>query len=370
MADSHLERWGAASLLAVCLLIGTPVLLAQLAGDRPTIGPPWLWWCCYLGFLGLLTLTFRDDVPRGAPLPVAVAVAGAATVLTAPRAGWTSILLVFVAGLAAHLASRRVTVAVVAANSAVAATAAVLLDGTFAEVALTGLIYGTLQVCTVWAVRSEQRETAARRRLAVANAELRATSALLAESSRAGERLRIARELHDLLGHQLTALALELEVAAHRSEPPARAHVERARGLAKELLGDVRTAVGELRAGTPDLGRALAAIVADLPRPRVHLDVDAAVDADEACTAALIRCVQEAVTNTIRHGDAENLWIEVGRSGTGEIVLTARDDGRGASVLRLGHGLTGVRERIGQLGGTVAFDTRSGFTLSARVPAP
>jgi signal transduction histidine kinase len=222
----------------------------------------------------------------------------------------------------------------------------------------------------VWAVRSEQREAAARRRLAVANAELRATTALLAESSRAGERLRIARDLHDLLGHQLTALALELEVAAHRSEPPARAHVERARGLAKELLGDVRTAVGELRAGSPDLSRALAAVVADLPHPRVHLKVDDAVEADEACTAALIRCVQEAVTNTIRHAAAENLWIDVGRSATAEIVLTARDDGRGTSVLRLGHGLTGVRERIGQLGGAVSFDTRSGFTLCARVPAP
>ncbi|WUI02604.1 histidine kinase [Spirillospora sp. NBC_00431] len=378
MADSRLERWGAASLLTVCLLVGSPVVLRRLAGEKLTIGPAWLWWACYLGFLALLTLTLWAATPEPPgrlrldrrTLLLGAAFAGAATVLLAPRAGYTSILLVFITGLAAHLTSRRATGTLLAANSAVAAAPALLTGGTATDVTLVALIYAMLQICAVWAVRSEQREAAARERLAVANAELRATTVLLAESSRAGERLRIARELHDLLGHQLTALVLELEVAAHRSDQPARRHVERARGLARDLLGDVRTAVGELRARPARLHRALAEIVADLPRPRVHLSVDHTIEPDEACTAALIRCVQEVVTNTIRHAAAENLWIELGRAGTGEIVLTARDDGRGASILRLGNGLTGVRERIAQLGGAVSFDTRSGFTVNARVPAP
>ncbi|MFB4315937.1 sensor histidine kinase [Actinomadura sp. 21ATH] len=370
MADSHLERWGAASLLAVCALIGVPILLAD---EPPTTGPPWVWWSCYLGLIALFVLGFREKPPervvRRLQLP-GLALTGAATVLLAPRAGYTAILLVFITAYAAHLSSWRTVVALLLANSTVAGGAAALGEGTVMEIALTGLIYAMLQLCTVWAVRSEQREAAARRRLAAANTDLRAATALLAESSRAGERLRIARELHDLLGHQLTALVLELEVASHRSDPAARKHVERARGLARELLGDVRTAVGELRTGTPDLRRALAEVVAELPYPRVHLDVDATLEPDEACAAALIRCVQEAVTNTIRHSGAANLWIDVARSGAGEIVLTARDDGRGTSALRLGHGLTGIRERVAQLGGAVSFDTRAGFTLSARVPAP
>lgn len=370
MAKSHLAVWGAASVLAVCLLVGAPVAFS--AGDV-TIGPSWLWWACYLGFLALFTSALLDDAPRRAgrrALLLAVAAAGAATVLLGVQAAWLAILLVFVTAVTAHRTTLRDTAAMLGFNSAVAGAAPMLRDGTVMDVLLTASLYTMLQVCTVWAVRSEQRESAARERLAVANTELRAATALLAESSRSAERLRISRELHDLLGHQLTALVLELEVAAHHSAPPAADHVARARGLARDLLGDVRTAVGELRAPNPPLHRALAEIVADLPHPRVHLSVAGEVEPDEARTAVLIRCVQEVVTNAIRHAEAENLWIDIGRTGRGEILLTARDDGRGASVLRLGNGLTGVRERIAQLDGEVSFDTRSGFTVRARVPAP
>lgn len=338
-----------------------------------TLGPAWLWWACYLAFLTLFALTLLDALPGGgarrALLLSGLVASGAATVLLGAGAAWLAILLVFTTAIATHRTPPRTTVAILVFNSAVAGTAPALRDGTVVDVTLTALLYTMLQVVSVWAVRSERREAAARERLAVANTELRAATALLAESSRSAERLRISRELHDLLGHQLTALVLELEVAAHRSAPPAAPHVERARGLARDLLGDVRTAVGELRARTPPLRQALAEIVADLPHPRVHLDVDDGIEPDEACTATLIRCVQEAVTNTIRHSEADNLWIRITQDGAGEITLTARDDGRGASLLHLGNGLTGVRERIAQLGGEVSFDTRSGFTVSAKVPA-
>ena len=79
------------------------------------------------------------------------------------------------------------------------------------------------------------------------NAELRATRALLAESARINERTRISRELHDLLGHHLTALSLNLEVAGHLVEGKAQEHVNQAHTLAKLLLSDVREAVSQLR---------------------------------------------------------------------------------------------------------------------------
>ncbi|MFD0852299.1 hypothetical protein ACFQ07_08700, partial [Actinomadura adrarensis] len=59
--SSRLERWGVACLLAVCLLVGLPVLLGQLSGDDPTIGPTWLWWTCYAGYFVLLALTLCGD---------------------------------------------------------------------------------------------------------------------------------------------------------------------------------------------------------------------------------------------------------------------------------------------------------------------
>src|SRR3546814_18990264 len=74
------------------------------------------------------------------------------------------------------------------------------------------------------------------------NAELRATRALLAESARVNERTRISRELHDLLGHHLTALSLNLEVASHITEGKAHDHVGQAHTLARLLLSDVREA--------------------------------------------------------------------------------------------------------------------------------
>ena len=79
------------------------------------------------------------------------------------------------------------------------------------------------------------------------NAELRATRALLAESSRLGERMRISRELHDLVGHHLTALSLNLEVASHLVSGQAQEHVRQAQSVARLLLSDVREVVSQLR---------------------------------------------------------------------------------------------------------------------------
>ncbi|OLT27258.1 hypothetical protein BJF79_01120 [Actinomadura sp. CNU-125] len=365
MADSRLERWGTACLLGVCLVIACPVALTQLGGERPTVGPVWLWWVCYGLFLAAMFAMFVAERPG--PLLAAVAVTAAGAVLLAPQVAWTAIVLVFVTAIATHLATKRTVALLLVANSGVVGVAAVLRDGSLVDVTLSAAIYGMLQGSAVWGVLSERRNAETGERLAVANAELRAATELLAESSRSGERLRIARELHDLVGHQLTALVLELEVAAHKGDGPEKVHVERARGLARELLGDVRTAVGELRGRSVPLERALQAIVVDLPRPRVHLRVDD-VRPDEACAGALIRCVQEVVTNAIRHAGAENLWVDVMREGDG-VVLSARDDGCGTSVLRLGNGLAGMRERVGQLGGEVSFDTRDGFGVRVRVPS-
>src|SRR5690606_2417063 len=123
--------------------------------------------------------------------------------------------------------------------------------------------------------------------------------------------------------------------ANHRVRGEASADVERSRLLAKELLADVRSTVGDLRSRPPELRTALDTIVRDLPRPRGHLTVADDVEVDERCITVLIRCVQEIVTNAIRHSGAENLWIDGRTRAGGGGALHARDDGRGTAARRL-----------------------------------
>lgn len=371
MRRPDLDVWAGIVMALLCVATGVPVLVAQRAGIEVTTGPPWLWWTAFGGFVvGYLGSSWGTEAlaPPWSTAAFGVPVVlGPVVVLLAPGAGWLSILLVFTAALSAYVVGRRTTAAIVGGNTVVAMAAA---RGEGWEVAVTGLLYLLLQVLSVIGVAVEQRERSTRRALAEAHTELRATSALLADSSRAAERLRIARDLHDVIGHQVTALALELEVASHRSTPPAAEHVARARGIAKDLLADLRRTVGQLRDETPDLGVALERIVADLPRPEVHLRVDDGLRVDEATRTALVRCVQEIVTNAIRHASAENVWIEVTAGPDGDLVLTARDDGRGSRDLTLGNGLTGLRERVEALGGHARFGSDRGFEVVATVPAP
>jgi signal transduction histidine kinase len=188
------------------------------------------------------------------------------------------------------------------------------------------------------------------------SAQLRAMQDLVADGGRLTERLRIARELHDALGHHLTALTLNLEAALVRTEGAAHGDVEKAQALARTLLADVRAIVAEKNADDClDLARALRTLVADLPRPRVQLEVGDALRIDDPEQGLVIlRCVQEVVTNAARHSGAENLWITVRRSGDA-FEVHARDDGRGRGTARDGFGLRGMRERIERAGGELTI---------------
>jgi signal transduction histidine kinase len=204
------------------------------------------------------------------------------------------------------------------------------------------------------------------------NSELRATRALLAESSRIAERIRIARELHDLVGHHLTALTLNLEVVSHLTAEPAAEHVRKAQATAKHLLADVREVVSEMRQDDAlDLTQALRGLIDDVPALAVHLDLPPRFAVEDPKRAqVLLRCVQEIVTNAVRHANARNLWLRFVRVAGNELHFTARDDGRGAIHLRHGNGLMGMRERLAEFGGRlqIATGAHRGFELQVWLP--
>ena len=204
------------------------------------------------------------------------------------------------------------------------------------------------------------------------NAELRATRALLAESSRMSERVRISRELHDLLGHHLTALSLNLEVAGHLTEGRAQEHVRQSHTLAKLLLTDVREAVSEMRdEGAIDLSGAVRTLVEGVPALDIRLDLSDPLSIDDPERAhVLLRCTQEIITNAVRHAGASTLWLSIARDAT-EARIQARDDGRGAETDAIhGNGLRGIRERLAAYGGRVDIITGrgQGFALDIRLP--
>jgi signal transduction histidine kinase len=288
--------------------------------------------------------------------------------------GLGSILLMVVAGLLPWLLRVPVGVAwLIGGNLATVPVFIDALDFPPMIAVLQSLLYlgfSSFVFVTALVARQQAEAREEQRRL---NAELRATRALLGESVRVNERTRISRELHDLLGHHLTALSLNLEVAGHLApEGRAREHVQQAHTLAKLLLTDVREAVSQLReGGAIDLAAALQPLAENVPALEIHMDIESPLTLDDPERAhVLLRCTQEIITNAVRHAGAHNLWISARRQG-GLIVVDARDDGRGAEQVTAGNGLRGMRERLAQHGGDLKIETQphSGFRLQLTLPA-
>ncbi|MFB7886576.1 sensor histidine kinase [Cellulosimicrobium cellulans] len=359
------EVWAGVAMLVVILGIGA---LVPIAAPGALTVPVVAWLAVFAAFVLVtvgIVLGSGFATPRVHTLLGAQVVLVATLVLTAPGAGWLPILLVVVAALSVYVAPVPVVAAVVAVNVVVVGVASGL-RGSVTDALLTATIYLLLQVASVGSTLALQRERRMREQLAVAHVDLRAAAVLRDESTRSEERLRIARELHDVLGHQLTVLALELETASHQDGERAREHVVRAKDVARELLGDVRSTVGELRRQAPSLEESLGSLVERVTVPRVRIAVDDDVTVDEEQTVVLVRVVQEALTNAIRHAEATVLDVAV-TAEEGRVRLVAQDDGWGAARVEPGNGLRGIEERVRAAGGTVRLDGRSGFRVEVEL---
>ena len=245
------DRLAAATGLVAILVVGVAGLASAWPGDSGQ-GLPAVWWAAYGAFLVAFVadsdLVGRRPVWLRHGLVVAVEVVSALAVWFAgPQAGFSAVLFVVSAVSAAYDLSRGVTTAVIALQTLAVAVGTALVGESTAGVVIWTLIYAAFQSFAGLVVLTGRREAEGRAALAAAHADLRAASTLLAASTRDVERLRISRDLHDVVGHQLTALALELEVASHRVTGDGVEHVTPARTIAKDLLRDVRPTAGDLR---------------------------------------------------------------------------------------------------------------------------
>ena len=241
-----------------------------------------------------------------------------------------------------------------------------------AMLALHGLAFGLGRMAAA--------EAEKRRWLQAVLAEQLSGEHLLAEQMRYSERMQIARELHDLMGHHLTALNLQLQLGgallARADTPGAGQALDRAQGVAAQLLADVRESVSQQRSSQRiDLSAALQALAEGIASTRIELTLDdAARDLGPRAAHALLRCVQEGVTNSVRHAGARRVQVELHGVGEGrdEIAVSIDDDGRGAPnwhAGRSGNGLSGMAERMTELGGLMRVTrTSPGFRIELRCP--
>jgi signal transduction histidine kinase len=352
---------GIAGLMA-WLMVGLPAFIYH-AGPAP-FDRRWI-----IGFL-MFGLLFAADLRRPRLLLVAAESATALALVLLSCNGYEGTLLALVAMQLGTRLDRGAGIIWISVQTLLlGATVAIQLNPRAAW--LLAPSYLGFQLVAFFTFYIMAREVAARTALATANAELRAVQEILADSSRMAERLRIAHELHDALGHRLTALTLNLEAALQRTQGPAKANVELAQSLARELLGDVREIVADFQARDGvHVAHALQALVSAVPRPRVHLEVAEGLRiADPERAHILLRCTQEIVTNAARHSDAENLWIVIERDGEA-FRIEAHDDGRGSDGASGGFGLRGMRERVERAGGELRIATQPGrgFDVSAMLP--
>lgn len=311
--------------------------------------PAGVWFATAIGMLVFLVAYFRSFWVRGPQLIAVASVTAALGIGFSPINLGASVFFVYAASMVARLERSRHAVIGIATVTLVGMATAWWVAAPLWYWLLL-LVFAPL----VGGVNLHVTQTA------FGDAKLRLAHAEIERLAAVAERERIARDLHDVLGHSLTLIVLKAELASKLAErDPARAlqEIREVEQVTRQALGDVRAAISGYRATWhEELAKArsmleLAGIAADFtgaPEPSLP----------RATEEALALGLREAVTNVVRHAKAtrcEVRWEELGAEGR----LIVSDDGAG-SIGAEGNGLRGLRERAEAIGGSVARAARAG----------
>ena len=202
------------------------------------------------------------------------------------------------------------------------------------------------------------------------NSRLRRAHEEIEHLAKVAERERIARDLHDLLGHTLSLITLKASLASRLADrDPERAAIEirDVERISRDALTEVRAAV----AGYRDAGIANQLSSAEMMLQAASIDMHASIDAvplsagEEAVLSLILR---EAITNVVRHAHASRCDVTLS-SVDGARILCIEDDGRGKSAPD-GSGITGMRERVSALGGAITIESTPGTRILVTLPPP
>lgn len=394
---SRVERAGRWSLVAI-VAAGVLVTLPNL--DGPWHAPPRLALLA-LGALYLLSYVYVGDAAEraqsryGPAAYVILQLAIAAAMFAIPAAqdtfGMTWFVLMPLVGHAVFLLRPPGVVATCLAVVALVTGHAVWIGGpklileVGTGVGLAVVFVALFANVSRMEVLARTRSDGLREELEEAHARLAAYSIQASELAASRERNRMAREIHDTVGHHLTVVSVQLEAAEmvlERDPEDARRRIVRAKELAREGLAEVRRSVGTLRTSPLD-GRPLEAAVRELAvgtdEPEARLRVlGEARELPENAAMTIYRAAQEGLTNARRHAQAKRVEVELDYRDMRSVRLRVADDGVGAPTSSdteaagksAGFGLLGLRERVHLLGGRIATDARpgEGFTLDVEVP--
>lgn len=311
---------------------------------------------------------------------------GGAIVYLGKGAGFNAMVLLPLAGQAVVLLSPRWAYLVNAIVFAAYLAAVYLYSGSLAALTsglpifVAGQIF--IVVFTQMAVSEEKARSEVERlvgELTEANHRLREYVAQVEELSIAKERNRLAREIHDGLGHYLTTVFMQIQAGRAVMKTDAKRGeelLEKAQNLTQEALVDVRKSVGSLRLD-PFEGQPLPERINRLLHTMDLNGVNAnfLVKGNERelspqVVLTIFRAAQEGITNTCKHSKAKNLWVELDYRDPELIKLKVRDDGVGAESTTGGFGLIGLRERANLLNGSFDIQTQNGqgFCFEMVVP--
>lgn len=302
----------------------------------------------------------RRRSPALAALNVAIIGLATATVVQAPDEGWIA-LFYYAATAASLLLPERRAIAIIVASGVMCAVS-IAGSADPADAFIQGLSVSVIGI-TVFSMATLRRT----------NAVLVETRQELASLAVAEERNRIARDLHDLLGHSLSLIAIKSELAGRLlPDDPERARSEIAdvEKVARESLASVRATVGGYRQPTLDDELANARIVLDAAgiEPVIDHRVGTLLAPEDAVLAWAVR---EAVTNLVRHSAARHGTIRTTRTDT-TAALEVVDDGSGpvTDAPADGSGLAGLRERLERIGGRLeaGHQPTGGYRLVATIP--
>ena len=187
------------------------------------------------------------------------------------------------------------------------------------------------------------------------------------------ERNRIARDIHDTLGHNMTALIMQLQMAEHyvnSNEVKSTEMLNSSLNTARESLSKIREVVETLRGKETSPEMAIKTLVEEFSKKtgaEIQLNIEGEISNKYNVNSAIYHILQEAMTNAIRHGNASKIWIDLIYSNE-NIKFNIKDNGQGALAFIEGFGLKGIRERVEAFGGNVEFKSQNGFIIDGIIP--